>query len=123
MRSPMQLLVACAALAAAGCGPDAGRTPPPVPALFEATCNDPASGVCRTYVSGWSAPALASEQTMCGGAGTWSTSASCPAASRIGSCTTSPSGVLKVSYYPAFGSDAATLEAGCVNLGGTWTGG
>jgi hypothetical protein len=119
----LRSLAAGAALAAAGCGSDPGP-PPPVPALFEATCNDQVLGLCRTYVSGWSASSLASEQTMCGGAGTWSTSAACPAANRIGSCATTQSGaVLKVSYYPAFGSDAAALETSCVGMGGTWTAG
>ena len=123
MRGLPALLAACAALAAAGCGDDShtgGVSFAPYHA-FQATCDESGSGVCTTYVSGYSQAELASQRTMCSAAG-WSTTAACPAAGRIGRCTTTQGGLTwSNDYYPGFGSDAATLAVGCINLGGAWS--
>jgi hypothetical protein len=126
MRTSMRALAALAAgaaLAAAGCGDDSstGGVSFEPHRTFQATCDTSASaGVCTTYVSGFSADALASSRTMCSASG-WSTSTPCPAAGRIGRCRRTQGGVLENAYYPGFGSAAPDLAMGCLNLGGSWT--
>jgi hypothetical protein len=110
------------AVAATGCGGSSGN-------IY--SCNFAASaGLCYDYSSAQPLPSaqVTQLQTACttGGAGTFSTSSTCPSASRVGSCAltnTQMSGVTVkyVFYSPAY--TAATGQQFCTSLTGTWTAG
>jgi hypothetical protein len=120
MRTTMRLVAVCAALAAAGCGDDSkmgGDSFAPHRG-FQATCNSAFSGICTTYVSGYSSQDLASQRSMCN-VSDWSTTAACPTANRIGRCTMTQGPLTWTNaYYPASGSTADGV--GCLNMGGSW---
>jgi hypothetical protein len=111
------------ALAAASCGGSSGNA---------YSCNLSASvGLCYD----WSSPqALTSAQvtqlqnacTSGVAAGTFSTSSTCPSASRVGSCALTNSQMAGVTLKYAFYSPTYTAASGqqfCTTLTGTWTAG
>jgi hypothetical protein len=118
MATSMRVLAACAALAAAGCGDDSstgGASFEPHRA-FQATCNAATlSGICTTYVSGFDATALAAERSMCN-ASSWSTTAPCPEAGRLGRCTRRLGAQTFVDAY--YGVTVVDLAISCMNVGG-----
>jgi hypothetical protein len=121
MRIATCLLVACAAVATAGCDNSSMGGDSFAPHhSFQATCNTALSGVCSAYESGYSTATLDSERSMCS-TGYWSTTEPCPAAGRVGRCTQTQGGLTwENDYYPGFGSTPTDLEVACVNLGGRW---
>ncbi len=95
------------------------------------SCNFAASaGLCYEYSSpvALTSTQVTQLQSSCttGGAGTFSTSASCPSASRVGSCALSNAQMAGVSIKYVFYSPAYTAVTGqqfCTTLTGTWTAG
>jgi hypothetical protein len=114
-------VVVVLAVAATGCGGSSGNT---------YSCNFAASaGLCYDYSSPQPLPAaqVTQLQSACttGGA-TFSTSSTCPSASRVGSCALTNSQMAGVTLKYAFYSPTYTAASGqqfCTTLTGTWTAG